>query len=75
MRQTVRPLLALSMSFSSSSCAAHSWSVAVTTGSCSADRSAAPAATDEERAAHELLLQDIDKASKGRTVWRAAALA
>ena len=33
------------------------------------------AATDEECAAHELLLQDIDKASKGRTVWRAPAQA
>jgi DNA polymerase III subunit epsilon len=27
-------------------------------------------ASDEERAVHELLLTDIDKASKGRTVWR-----
>ena len=30
-------------------------------------------ATDHECAAHELLLKDIDKASKGRTVWRTPA--
>jgi DNA polymerase-3 subunit epsilon len=30
-------------------------------------------ASDAERAAHELLLKDIDLASKGRTVWRAPA--
>ena len=29
------------------------------------------AATQEEAAAHEALLKDIDKASKGKTVWRA----
>lgn len=28
------------------------------------------AASDEERAAHDAVLQDIDKACKGRTVWR-----
>lgn len=31
------------------------------------------AANDAERAAHELLLKDIDKASNGRTVWRTPA--
>lgn len=31
-------------------------------------------ANSQECAAHELLLSDIDKASKGKTVWRAAAL-
>ena len=32
-------------------------------------------ANEQELAAHEHLLSDIDKASKGKTVWRAAALA
>jgi DNA polymerase III subunit epsilon len=32
-------------------------------------------ANDQELAAHEHLLADIDKASKGKTVWRATALA
>ena len=32
------------------------------------------AANDEELSAHEKLLTDIDKASKGRTVWRAASI-
>jgi DNA polymerase III subunit epsilon len=32
-------------------------------------------ASDEEAAAHEAVLAEIDKASKGRTVWRAAASA
>lgn len=31
-------------------------------------------ANEQESAAHELLLADIDKASKGKTVWRATAL-
>ena len=31
-------------------------------------------ANEQELAAHEHLLSDIDKASKGKTVWRAAAL-
>ena len=31
------------------------------------------AANDDELAAHEVLLVDIDKASKGKTVWRAVA--
>ena len=31
-------------------------------------------ANEQECAAHELLLADIDKASKGKTVWRAIAL-
>lgn len=31
-------------------------------------------ANDQEIAAHEVLLADIDKASKGKTVWRAAAV-
>ena len=31
-------------------------------------------ADEQERAAHELLLADIDKASKGKAVWRSAAL-
>jgi DNA polymerase-3 subunit epsilon len=30
------------------------------------------AANDDELAAHEKLLLDIDKASKGKTVWRTA---
>ena len=32
-------------------------------------------ASDEEAAAHEAVLAEIDKASKGRTLWRAAACA
>lgn len=32
-------------------------------------------ANEQETAAHELLLSDIDKASKGKTVWRAIAAA
>jgi DNA polymerase-3 subunit epsilon len=30
-------------------------------------------ATPEEAAAHEAVLADLDKASGGKTVWRAAA--
>ena len=32
-------------------------------------------ANEKELAAHELLLADIDKSSKGKTVWRALARA